>query len=747
MGATGTGGGGDSSPNYPWETALKAFGITDYPSRDDVANPAVSGDWLMSGAYCSTTAISTSNMDVVAVLHPLKKSKTDNTPSWYVGFNGNWNGNGDNPGWNSGANKWAHFTSAWTDVMWGLYAGGDNSATSVPSLKSGRYLIDHLSALLAEVKSDVHKVADTLDVEGSDFQGSAAGELKSYLTSFEQAVSVLQLEITLQGNPSDALGTAADGLKAAYKALLDARQAWLTDRGAYQAFNTQASPVPCLRYALNQLILPAHADTSKKTVISNGMDVKSDEFRNAVEALAKKVWRDNVVKYLDADASTAMGNLGLQFTAVSTKLNTRFRVETPTGTAIAPPAPPGPGGDGGGKDGGKGGGGDLGLGGGGGGGNGDLGLGGSGGKGDLGLGGKGGKGGGSHGINGGGPPPPKDGGPLTLDPGGTGGMRVPLLDKDGNKLVGKDGQPLTVPPGSTIDGQGRVIGPDHKPVLGPDGRPLVVPPGTTLGKPAPVVPGGGYFTVPPGSKVDGNGMVIGPDGKPLRDARGNPVYAGKKGTIDKDGRLLDANGKPVTTNDQLFADEEHALNELTTLDPTTGGSGGFDLGSLRGGNRWTDPGSFDLGDGSPGSLGSPGSSGGLRLPGPEVGAPRPETGSGEPLSVTGGFYGGKALTDGGLVNSPEDAATLAAAKKAAAEQALTEKPGPKGPNPAQEEAQLQGRNTATTGGGMPPMMPPGGMGAGAGAQENKERQRTTWLAEDEEVWGTDAGAVSGVIGR
>jgi hypothetical protein len=44
---------------------------------------------------------------------------------------------------------------------------------------------------------------------------------------------------------------------------------------------------------------------------------------------------------------------------------------------------------------------------------------------------------------------------------------------------------------------------------------------------------------------------------------------------------------------------------------------------------------------------------------------------------------------------------------------------------------------------MPPMM-----GGGAGAQGNeKERERTTWLAEDEEVWGTDPDCVPAVVGR
>ncbi|MFD0567157.1 hypothetical protein ACFQ2M_38270 [Kitasatospora saccharophila] len=42
-------------------------------------------------------------------------------------------------------------------------------------------------------------------------------------------------------------------------------------------------------------------------------------------------------------------------------------------------------------------------------------------------------------------------------------------------------------------------------------------------------------------------------------------------------------------------------------------------------------------------------------------------------------------------------------------------------------------------------MPPGG--GAAGAPGEKDRRRTTWLAEDEKVWGTETGAVHGVIGR
>jgi hypothetical protein len=48
-------------------------------------------------------------------------------------------------------------------------------------------------------------------------------------------------------------------------------------------------------------------------------------------------------------------------------------------------------------------------------------------------------------------------------------------------------------------------------------------------------------------------------------------------------------------------------------------------------------------------------------------------------------------------------------------------------------------------GGMPFMPPMGGMGGNG--RDKKERERQTWLSEDEKVWGTDALAGTGVIGR
>lgn len=71
---------------------------------------------------------------------------------------------------------------------------------------------------------------------------------------------------------------------------------------------------------------------------------------------------------------------------------------------------------------------------------------------------------------------------------------------------------------------------------------------------------------------------------------------------------------------------------------------------------------------------------------------------------------------------------------------------------ATQSGNVLGRSGAlgATGSGMP-FLPPMGMGGGApgggGAGSGNDRQRNVWLSEDEEVWGTEPEAGTGVIGR
>ncbi|OKI18551.1 hypothetical protein A6A08_24720 [Nocardiopsis sp. TSRI0078] len=60
-----------------------------------------------------------------------------------------------------------------------------------------------------------------------------------------------------------------------------------------------------------------------------------------------------------------------------------------------------------------------------------------------------------------------------------------------------------------------------------------------------------------------------------------------------------------------------------------------------------------------------------------------------------------------------------------------------------------GAGSGASGMGGMPMMPPmmgGGMGSGAG-DNNRDRQRSTWLSEDEKVWGTAADGQRSALGR
>jgi hypothetical protein len=69
-----------------------------------------------------------------------------------------------------------------------------------------------------------------------------------------------------------------------------------------------------------------------------------------------------------------------------------------------------------------------------------------------------------------------------------------------------------------------------------------------------------------------------------------------------------------------------------------------------------------------------------------------------------------------------------------------------GQNPA-EETDKSGFNISDPSqrGGMPPMMPPM-MPMNGGQGGDKERERQTWLSEDDKIWGTDSLAGNGVIG-
>ncbi|MFJ2027818.1 hypothetical protein ACIODW_28960 [Streptomyces sp. NPDC087897] len=314
----------------------------------------------------------------------------------------------------------------------------------------------------------------------------------------------------------------------------------------------------------------------------------------------------------------------------------------------------------------------------------------------------------------------------------------PVTGPDGS-TSGTGGGPVALPAGSRIDPRtGAVTDARGKPVTGPDGRPLVVPPGSTLGPggkiipPAPSVPKGptlpngsssgglthglrvdsnGNIVVPKGVKVDAQGNLIGADGKPLTNAYGGKLTVPPGSRINADGTITDPQGKQITQNS----------NSLKTRNPMT-------VDDLLNNQRRPSTSSGDLFSGSRGGSsdllgGSKGLSEGLRK------------------SFDGNGVTGREATGGtgGLSSRARAALGLPLVPAAPTQGTLTTQSG-----------SVLGRAgvTGATGGGMP-FMPPMGMGGGApgGGGSGNDRQRNVWLSEDEEVWGTEPEAGTGVIGR
>jgi hypothetical protein len=245
----------------------------------------------------------------------------------------------------------------------------------------------------------------------------------------------------------------------------------------------------------------------------------------------------------------------------------------------------------------------------------------------------------------GGPPPPPPPGPSK------GGPKPPPAPP-------KPDEPLKVPSGSTVGPDGVVLGPDKKPLLDPLGRQIVVP---------------------PGSRVGPNGEIIGPKGDKLaekdRMARPDPVKRDESRESDLDRYLKSLRGGNAPSMPTLLG--------APALSTSSGGAPTLHNG----------PSVSKTGVGPIGAPGGP-TPGGHETPAPPV----------KPVTTEGG--------------------------------------------PSLIKNQ-QGTGNQQNGMGGVPFYPPtaGGAGAGAGGDQNKgERDRTTWLTEDEETWGTDPKLPPSVLG-
>ncbi|MFE2012637.1 hypothetical protein [Streptomyces sp. NPDC059491] len=746
---------------FTWEQAIKVL----LPDTNSLTNrEAVTAEKWRSSETAHVEIVSgdgkaqSEKFDVSHIIPLTANEYASGVYSCVIGFNLDWKNVLDSPQskfnlFHSDANK------ALTELVFSKTR--NTGAVSFASFDAAAEVVHGAHAWLAKWTPILKRWEESVDADESEWKGSAAGAFRKFLDVLSTEMSKVQLDLAQPLPEKGATGypTTFDfSKKSGYETLItDARQQ-LNDSlyrmyvalenwwwpGKATEMNRGTSPVWRMRDALAEVMAGATCTFTWKTqtsggenapttyypvdpkvVDSGGSDVSQKFWLDGVELKAKKKWLENLAT-LDTSANTEMGLVDTAYLALGGALREGIyqpRLQMPTGGGTGGPStetPPGGGsGSGGGAGGGIGGIGEGGSGGGTGGGTGSGGIGGiGGGKGSGGSG----TGGPKTGLpdsfpgsgSGGGPGTP----PPTRPGSGSSGGGSPLLDKNGKAVMGADGKPVVLPPGSRIGKDGKVYDANGKPVLGSNGKQIVAPPGAKVGQPQTTpeetpgkgLPGSGYdqIRLPEGAKVLPDGTVVDGKGKPLLDSNGNP-YALPKGATLKDGIVVDASGKPLSRAYQLLTNAEHALNSRPTPHPTTSGGPGTTHSKLL----------DQLGGGSGGGSGSGSKSftgtatGGTTALGDRaarsVGLPPPGTGS---TASAGGDTGGRQSSGGTGNGSGGGTGT--------------------GPQTAQS-----------------PMMPPMNPGAGAGGQPNqgKDRQRTTWLTEDEDTWGTDTGSVSGVIGR
>ncbi len=674
-----------------WEDALGAFASTTQTSvtrREQVAADG-QASWFSSHSVATTT---TANQNVSwdswwSYVFSVTINGDTTEYTTVVGVDLDWSQFGD-------GSPLAQFVVQPENILTPLvWSPNQNDTTSLWSFDAAATMLHDLDVWLTGWVPVINGWADAVNAPDDDFQGSAAGAFRYVLRGFATELGKLHIELNTPGPYWEPLNTARTQLGATHVALWNGYSTWRANRRSmpvncvHDAFidaMASASPVP----DTNGMAYDESA-TPKVTINTDLGDPASQDFWDRVQHNAKQYWLLEVSTALDAAAGPAIDALNTAYHSATAAL-----ADIGQTTLQAPPQPDptndptNPDGEDAGDhpkvdtgDGADGGAG------------GGAGLDDGSGPKSAATAGMPSIGGGStsdgSGKPGSGTGAPKPSAPMVMPGGSSSGTGLPLV-KDGRQVTDpKTGQPMTVPPGTTVGKNGELFGPDGSPLLGPDGKPIYAPKGSKVGKPADPIGHVVNATVPEGSTIGKDGVITGPDGKTVLDAHGNPVHVTKGSSIGKDGTIIGPDGKPVPEQTQLLDNEEHAMlhpdllpRPHTTVDGPTG------LSASRAG---------PVGDLVPG--------------------------------VARSGMGARVTENGGRL-TPEQ---LAAQEATAGESA------------AAEQAQLLGRQTATSGG--EPMMPPmGGMG-GAGAGGGQDRQRTTWLAEDEEVWGTDSEAVSGVIGR
>ncbi|MFJ2897304.1 hypothetical protein ACIO87_20765 [Streptomyces sp. NPDC087218] len=520
--------------------------------------------------------------------------------------------------------------------------------------------------------------AEEIDVPGSDFQGTAAGQFRSMLIGVANQFGDLHTQITNPGDPSKEIDEARTAATNELRGLYDLFLKYGTEKNAW--------PAQILGDLFREEFGEGayHFDNGWLTTATLG-DPNSSGFWAAFEQKAKDRWLTQVSESLDNPASAAASAIGSAYTDASNAIIPPYK---PTWDA---PAGTGQGG-----------------------------------------------------------PNPADGKNPTADAiatllnglknpqGGPDGLseKTPGID-DETQLPGGDSKGEFSGgggafdqngaggegPGSALENQLKNLnaeGPgafDNKGITGNGGTGLgntgLGNTGTDTDKnvtgPGVFGPGGGLTNIPPGSTINKNGTVTGPDGKTLKNPDGS-VYKAPPGAFQQQQKQQEALRREAEAQQKAYQERLKQQEEGQRRAEQQRRDNEKALARLRETSRLSGehPGTRGNGEG-----GTQQSKGVFKVRNPD----------GTHSEYTFGKNGKGPVG----VEPPAGRVRTSSAD----------------PNVRTTEETTTGRRTSSS----PPMMPPPGAGGGgAPAGQDQHRERKSYLDEDEETWGTQECTSTGVIG-
>ncbi|WP_405686853.1 hypothetical protein OG204_24385 [Streptomyces sp. NBC_01387] len=572
-----------------------------------------------------------------------------------------------------------------------------NSTTSVGSFDDGAMMLRNVLNHMDFVENDIKAWVKDINVPDSEMQGTAAGAFKRVLVAVQQQVAYLHQEVVNRGDIPTLIDSARVKLHDAMFALVTAADTFRNAPGGWPGTHVHDT----FFNAMAGATLTFSSDRGSVTLDVPGLgNPTTPEFWSTLEQKSKDAWLKQVADVLDTVAKPQLGYVQTAYQAAIDVIPPSALTKPPYRDPNAP-KPPGdkkpPGDDTGDKkppgDG-----------------TGDKKPPGDG-TGDKKPPGDdtntGDKPPGS-GITGppktesNVPPPPpqsKTTGPPQTNEGGGGGNT--LLDKNNQPIKDSKGNTPDIPPGSHIDPKtNQIIGPDGKPVLGADKKPLMAPANSHIG------PGPSIGNSSSNSKTSQQQLK---EQQELAEKQIKQQKANQQQQLKDQQELQEKQLKQQQLNQQQQLKQRKA-QEAQEVEQEKAYQKA--LSGIRGDARTESSGN---------GYGNKTGGGGRNKLNLEELPPR----------------GNERLPNGRSIGDPKTSVSERVRTRTSANE----------PNLAAEESavrQSSAMNRTSSNG--QPMMPPMGGGGGGGGGGGRDRERRTWLAEDEETWGTSQAAAPGVIG-